>query len=354
METENPNQRKHRALDAIRGDKLIEVRFGVDSLRSIRASLFQVAYSMARSQGHSGYLVLVDPKISDGRLLEEWRAAKDVLRPEIVDRITICATHGGQRRGLPNEPDLNSWKILDEVIDEERAGTGAQRIGRPDFYAVVLQILLNRWLAKAEPITSDELANAAGCSYPTVHRAVQRLGSILDRTSDRRVSLSWFPSDEFARLVALSPQVRCTARFADRSGQPRTLDSLLSRLRKLGRGSLAVGGVLGARHYFPALDLIGAPRLDISIHCPAQEMDLGFISELDPALKIVGDPREPASVVVHAVRRKDSLFDPGEPGGLPWADPIECLLDLHEAGLEAQAREFMEHLVSSRSGRKDE
>src|SRR5665213_1118210 len=196
-------------IDAIRGDKLIEVKFGVDSLRSVRTSLLHVAYAMADSHGYFGYLVLVDPKITDGRLLEEWRAAKEVLRPEIVDRITICATHGGQRRGLPNEPDPDSWKILDEVIDKERAGAGTQRIGRPDFLAVVLQILLNRWLAKADPITSEELARSANCSYPTVHRAVLRLGSALDRTSDRRISLNWFPRDEFAWLVALSPQVRC-------------------------------------------------------------------------------------------------------------------------------------------------
>lgn len=337
-------------IDAIRGDKLIEVKFGIDSLRAVRSSLLQVAYAMAESHGYFGYLVLVDSRITDSSLLEEWNAAKEVLRPEIVDRITICTRRGRHGHGVPHPPDEDTWRILNDVIDKERAGEDTRRMSRPDYFAVVLQILLNRWLGGEEPITSGELAKAAGCSYPTVHRAVLRLGSALDRTSDRRVSLSWFPEDEFAWLVALSPKVRSTTRFADRSGQPRTPSAQLSRLEKIGHRSLAIGGVLGARHYFPALDLLGAPRLDISVHCKSQGMDLKFIAELDPALKEVNDPREPASVVVHAVRRTESLFAPGEPGRLPWADPIECLVDLHEAGLEAQAREFLVHLISARRG----
>jgi hypothetical protein len=44
--------------------------------------------------------------------------------------------------------------------------------------------------------------------------------------------------------------------------------------------------------------------------------------------------------VIHALRRAESLFQPGE-DGLPWADPVECLLDLHEARLESQALEFL-------------
>jgi len=28
-----------------------------------------------------------------------------------------------------------------------------------------------------------------------------------------------------------------------------------------------------------------------------------------------------------------------------WADPVECLLDLHEMRLESQAKEFLQHLA---------
>jgi hypothetical protein len=76
-------------------------------------------------------------------------------------------------------------------------------------------------------------------------------------------------------------------------------------------------------------------------------LNLEFIEKLDPALKRIEDPLEPANVVVHAVRHADALFTPRE-GGLFWADPVECLLDLYDAHLEAQAAEFLRALQNAR------
>ncbi len=33
-----------------------------------------------------------------------------------------------------------------------------------------------------------------------------------------------------------------------------------------------------------------------------------------------------------------------DPGGVTWADPVECLLDLYEARLDSQAFEFLDVL----------
>ncbi len=110
---------------------------------------------------------------------------------------------------------------------------------------------------------------------------------------------------------------------------------------------LAIGGVLGARHHDRTLDLAGTPRLDLSQHCPHRHLDLRFVRELDPALERVADPLAPATVVVHAVRHADPLFTPRK-GGLQWADPVECLLDLHEARLDALAPQFLEALQRRR------
>jgi hypothetical protein len=133
-------------------------------------------------------------------------------------------------------------------------------------------------------------------------------------------------------------------RFADRSGQPESPPVLLRRLEAVAPLGVAVGGVAGARQYHPELDIIGLPRLDLSVHAPTRDADIGFLSRLDPALKPVGDPAEPARVVLHFVRHAEPLFTPN-PGGLPWADPVECLLDLDEGGLQAQALEFMDALT---------
>jgi hypothetical protein len=76
-------------------------------------------------------------------------------------------------------------------------------------------------------------------------------------------------------------------------------------------------------------------------------LDLSFIERLDPALERVEDPLGRATVIVHAIHHAAPLFVPRE-GGLQWADPLECLLDLHEARLDAQATEFLEFLQKNR------
>jgi hypothetical protein len=133
-------------------------------------------------------------------------------------------------------------------------------------------------------------------------------------------------------------------RFADRSGQPESPAALLRRLGKVAPEGVAVGGVAGARHYHPGLDLVGLPRVDLSVHAPTRDVEIAFVARLDPALKQVEDPADPARLVLHFVRHANALFTPS-PGGLPWSDIVECLLDLNEAGLQPQAFEFLDALT---------
>jgi hypothetical protein len=108
-----------------------------------------------------------------------------------------------------------------------------------------------------------------------------------------------------------------------------------------------VGGVLGAKHYYQNLDLVGIPQLDLTIHSTGSRTDLTFVDQLDPALKSVEDSTAPVNLVIHFIRRHDSLFNKG-PDGLNWADPVECLLDLNEARLEQQALEFAKSFADAR------
>src|SRR5262249_38944435 len=116
--------------------------------------------------------------------------------------------------------------------------------------------------------------------------------------------------------------------------------------KQLSRSDIAVGGVIGARHYQPGLDLVGTPRLDLSVHSRAKNVDLGFVRELDPALKQSEDREESARVVIHVIRRAVPLFEQTDDGTL-WADPVECLLDLQESRLEEQAQEFVASFTTS-------
>jgi hypothetical protein len=195
-------------------------------------------------------------------------------------------------------------------------------------------------------MTTEWLMKTVGCSYPTVAIALRRLESSLIRHSDRRVELRYFPRDEWSRLLAVSDQVRSTTRFTDRSGQPRSPHDLFVRLKRLGRSDIAVGGVIGARHYRPDLDIVGIPRLDLSMHTLGKNVDLSFVRELDPALQETNRRDVPTALAVHLVSRARSLFQSGD--DVQWADPVECLLDLQENRLESQALEFANSFTTAK------
>jgi hypothetical protein len=331
-------------VDARVGDALIEVKFGVDAIRTIRTSVMQVAFPVSESSSFRGYLVLADSPIAIERVQDEWRRISALLRPEVSERLTICIMTGGNITGIPKNPAPQTQKMLTKVVESERGKTGGSRT---DYSFIILKLLIHHWLTTGEPVTAEWLARTAGCHYPAVARVLKALGSLIERTSGRRVRLRWFPKDEFARMIATSSRARSTVRFRDESAQPRSLEAHLRRLEKLAPAGLAIGGVLGARHYLPTLDLVGAPTLDLSLHCPGKHLNLDWIRELDPALKPVTDPLQPATVVVHALRHADPLTSPSQ-GGLAWADPVECLLDLHAARLDTQAAQFLEHLQGAR------
>ena len=336
-------------VDAQVGNRLIDVKMGVTDLRNVRMGLLHLAYVVSQRSGFEGFLVLPNVEVTRNRLEDEWQLAASVLRPDILERLSICIGEGDHFIGIPHDPDQETQRILSDVVAKERPHTSS-RLARSQASFVVLKILLLEWLKGGEPITAKSLARISGYTYPTIADVLKNLGSLIARQSDRRISLRWFPKDEFARLLAVSDRARSTVRFTDRSGQPRSFESYISRLEKIKPRGLAIGGVLGAKHYVPDLDLVGIPRLDISLHYPDHQMDLAFIEKLDPALKRVSDPLEPASVVVHAVRHKDPLFETRE-GGLYWADQVECLLDLYEARLEKQAGQFLETLQRNRPTR---
>jgi hypothetical protein len=306
--------------------------------RILRAELMAMATTIARHPGRTATLRLVRPRISEERLEEEWHAAADALRPSVLTRLSlhVLFPNGRRRvfgvsRSVPPEVDTGN----------EATRTGGIRLSPRDLSFAVEKLLVWAWLTRRGPLTRKWLERTTGCSYPTVASVVKRLGSAVHRHPDRRIELTHVPREEWARLFALSGEARCVMRFADRSGQPDPPAALLRRLGKIAPKGAAVGGVAGARHHHPELDLVGLPRVDLSVHAPTRDVEIGFVARLDPALEQVEDPAQPAQLVLHFVRHEDPLFTV-KPGGLPWADPVECLLDLHEAGLQAQALEFLD------------
>jgi hypothetical protein len=322
----------------------VEVKSETHGFRDLRASFLSLAYWLTKVPNDHGLLVLVDSRIADKKLHQEWQFAKMALHPDVIRRLNMAVVKENQYIGLPTElgDDFRLW--LDQLVLKHSQSTRP----RESFY-VILEVLMHQWLLGQGPMTSDWIIKTIGCSYPTVRDALRRLDYCLRRHSDRKVELNRFPRDEWARLVAVSDKVRSTTRFVDRSNQLRSPESLLRRIQRLGRTDLAVGGVWGAKHYQPELDLVGNPRLDLCLHCPDKRVDWSFVEQVDPALETTKRRDESPALVVHVVRRAVSLFQTNK-DGLPWADPVECLLDLHEAHLETQAREFLNSFPAAKGG----
>jgi hypothetical protein len=330
---------------------MIEIKVGMGSVRNLRAKLIQLVYALIEDKAdRNGILVLVEPKLTENRLKDEWDQARQTLQKKVLDRLHLVVVRNGKLDSFPSNLDLAFYSQLEQKIKIEQEHVGTQ-VNRGSSYFLIVKILIYQWLLKKGPTTVTWLAQNAGCSYPTVANILRGLGIQIERKSYRSTGLSQFPNEAFARLLASSDKDRSTARYADYSGQPFSSESYVRRLEKLHPPGLAIGGVLGAKHYYPELDLVGSPRLDLSKHSPYNKRkDLDFIEKLDPALKRVNDPYKPANVVVHFVQHKESFFEARE-GGLFWADPVECLLDLHELHLEAQATEFLNALQSRRQSK---
>lgn len=324
----------------------IEVLPGLRAIQGLRAALAGLAQNVADTPQGRGTLLLADPGITDGRLQAEWESAEQIYRPELLSRLSLVVARKGVLRGWPAEPDEGLRALLAPHLPKGAKAAGPA-LPRADFAALVLQLLVHQWLNDAGPVTTDWLQKQAGCSYPTVAAALKQLAPALLRHHDRRVELRRFPREEWAALLSVAERVRGTVRYADRSGSPRSAEALLQRLKKLHRADVAVGGAIGARRHHPGLDLAGTPRLDLTLHCPRRSADLSFVEKMDSALQPVEDRDAPAQLAVHLLRRRVPHFVP-YPNGVPWADAVECLLDLHEAHLEPQAAAFVEHLSARR------
>lgn len=329
-------------------DTLITVKAGLNAVRGVREALLELAYGLqGRPASARGVLVLVEPRITPVRLAREWELASRTFRPEIGSRLDLVLIEQNELREFRGKLKPATRNRLRQM-----AGRQADRLlpnlPRIEYPPEILKILLHEWLLSRGPITAERLARVAGCSYPTVASALRRLEPLLLRYSDRSVELNRFPTEAWAGLLASGDRIRHTLRFADRSGTPRSPEFLIGRLARLGRRDVAIGGVVGAKSLYGDLDIVGVPRLDVTVHCPQHHLDTSFVQKADSALAPARSHDEPAVLVVHVIRRKESFFLPGL-DAVPRADPVECLADLHEMRLEAQARELFQSFAKSRS-----
>lgn len=330
----------HASTTGDRRPTIVHVAIGMRTARDLRSVLLEALYALDRdSQPKSFLCLLFRSGFTRQRLEREVQDLKRVTRTDLSDRIQVVnvrAPSDLSETQLPEVPAECLKTLIQKVI--------AALMAKPTTSSreAVVGLLLHRWIKNMEPVTTAELAELSGASIPTVYAALKTVDPrCLQRDESRRVFLSGFTTEAWQKWLTLSTDAP-SAKFVDRSGAPRSPEKLARELAKLQRSDLAVGGVLGAIHHFPSLDMTGAPHLDIVVH-GSPSTDLSFVTELDPGLERDDSPSALAKVIVHFVNRPFSLFE--TQNGVVWADELECMVHLWDSQFIEQVEQLINHLA---------
>jgi DNA-binding transcriptional ArsR family regulator len=327
-------------------DVLVEIR-RTHTARDLREGLLALTYAVqSTSRPSTGVCVIVDSRLSSTRLADELERFRSIVRPEMAQRIFLVRAEtqrvffvDGQ---LPEHSD-RFMHALQVAIHEEATATGAKRVTRQQVKAV----LVERWLSGLAPVTLAELRRLTGSSYQTASAALGELESLGVVTGERDGPILLHGLRPIA-LMKLSEEhslARKLVRYTDPTGEGRMPSALAARLLSLRQkgvaGKAAISGVLGATRYFPDLDITAAPRLDVSVY----DGDVRFMSKLDAGLLVVDDSRRRATVALHLQR--DCRPDESAAQEPDLAARLDCLADLEQMGLQAEARDFAHQLCEA-------
>lgn len=333
------------------GGCLYEYKTGVRERSRLRGMLMDAASVLASSAESHVVLVLVEPDLSSETIEALCSGALEIFQKKLAKRLTVVEARretDGKWKLAAHLKKLapENEKVIMDGLTRELAEGQAQSRSRPGNSGhEILRVLVARWLLDRAPITLKKLGEEVGYTYKPVRLALDGLRAHLSEHGQSGVGLKSFPRDAWSRLFLDASTVRETIPFWPRGEMPRTPDSMLKRFHQIPEAEtphVGIGGVAGSRFYSPDLDLIGLPRVDFTVHCPEGDPDLRFLRRIDPALAPVEDPMGACSVMVHLLRRPKTYFT-GR-----FADPAECLLDLQEMRLEAQARQLLRSFSSAK------
>lgn len=321
------------------GRMTVQVTVGMRTARDLRSMLMDAAYSLRGSDKQTFLCLLFKSGFSTRRLVQEVAQFQAVVREDLGRRVQVHA--------LKSPADLIHAlppNIHDAELQELQARIAEALSGKPTSSSreAVVGTLLHRWINKLPPVKVAELAALSGASIPTVYAALTTIeAACLQRDEERRVSLAGFSADAWQKWLSISTDGP-SAKFIDRSGSPRSPEKLARQLVKLGRQDVAIGGVLGAKHHFPGLDITAAPHLDVVVH-GTQHTDLSFVEQLDPGLVRDDSIDAHGHVIVHFVNRPHSLFEIKE--GVVWADVLDCMVNLWDSHLVHQVENLINHIA---------
>lgn len=333
------------------GSTAVEVLKSSPGSRGLFAALMGLAIFLSQNpRVKRGCLVVWKSRLSLERVKEEWANARNTFEDRVAHRLALVYFDSDETWIDPADAYYERIaEVFRSAAEESHDRHGLEIRVRPrpgqKFYEV-LKVLIIRWLQKEGPIPLGKLADEVGCSHPTVKSALERdsLRNSVSYTSSRSVELRAFPHVAWKELLALSHEMRNTFRFRDRTGGKSDPESLLRRVERYGATNLSVSGVFAARYWHADFDLHGSPRLDLVYHAPDGQADLRFVKRVDPALSLDNARESSPAMVVHVIDRATSQFTLGTNEQMPWADPVETVLDLYDMSLNSQANQLLTHL----------
>lgn len=313
-------------------------------VRDLHAALLQLALVVDEQPNiERAYLIAQFPKMSTHRIRREWDRVQRVLSSLVARKLALIAIAGDEIALLPDDSETrrlaglaqNALKQPDKATHQPTTASGK--------FFEVWKALFRSWLANEGAMQISELADRAGCSYPTVAKAIERMRDRreIERDTSRSVKLRAFPRETLREMLVLADTLRRPTLFFDATGREPDPQLVLRRLQSKKPQRVAVSGVVAARHYDPHFDLHGLPRLDVVMHEP---IDLAWVRGVDPALHQATQRATAPVLVVRPLMRPAADFTESRDIELPIADPVETLLDLYELRLNEQAEDLVRAL----------
>jgi len=269
--------------------------------------------------------------LARSRVIAEVAQFKLVVRPKIAGRLHIHDSRAQLKS--PGSTTMSSSTGKDKP---RPAPVSASQ-------EAVVAYLLGQHLQHRPGLNIEAIARDTRASLPTIYKVLNSYAHCLQKNSvEKTWRLVHFSNQDWLKWMEKVNRLANVA-FIDRSGAPRSATRLASKLSKLKRNDLAIGGLLGAMHHLPGLDATGAPQLDILVHS-GRRSDLSFVQDLDPGLQRHEGRADAAHVVVHFIDQPVPLFT--RQSGQNWGAVQYCVANMHKAGLHHQVQDAL-HLLRS-------
>lgn len=315
------------------GDVLVTFR-RTNNARDVRDALIGLAYALDQEPPSShGMCLLVTARLTTQRLQGEMQMFRRIVRPDLAERIALTTVDTrGNIVGSVASSGLNDYL---RGLAQQELTSAFSRVNRESVKAHVIE----QWLKGQNLESQAQIARRTKASAPTVAAALHDLEQQgLLHTGQQGLMLQEPSWDAWRRLAEAYASKRSSIRYTDHSGlarKPMEMAKRLGDLQQKGQAlSVTVGGVIGAAHHYPDLDITAPARLDLHVG----GSDLQFLRKIDAGLVPTIDTKAKTILVIHRAGSQTEAVDSAD--RLKIAAPIDCLADLIEMGLMAEAQDF--------------